>query len=192
MKSTYENYFASEPLPPSQYEILQERSIVAGSRRLLIALWDAHPRHMAARGCIRPKVEATKTRSAPPRKPVIEGRPAPRIRVVHQRKPGPLGQSIIDMAAAAFKIEPEQITGLARTNYIVSARFVVCKILREQTWADGSTRFSYPHIGSFLGGRDHSTIIHAVETFDDRARKYPEMWLGYESVKAGLAATDES
>lgn len=192
MKSTYDNYSAGEPLPPSEYDRAQERSIVTGSRRLLVALWDAYPRHMVARGCIRPKVEATKAQPALAREAAIYGRPTPRIRIVHQRKAGPLGQAIIDAVAAAFELEPKQIVGPSRASYIVSARFVACKILREQEWADGSKRFSFPHIGSFLGGRDHSTIIHAVEIFEDRARKYPEMWLGYESVKARLAASNAS
>ena len=38
-------------------------------------------------------------------------------------------------------------------------------------------------IGAFFGGRDHSTVIHAIKTFDDRARAYPEMIEAYEALK---------
>lgn len=38
-------------------------------------------------------------------------------------------------------------------------------------WAVRLTKLSYPHIGRIQGGRDHSTIIHAVKSYRDKRAK---------------------
>jgi chromosomal replication initiator protein len=60
----------------------------------------------------------------------------------------------------------QQMIGRIRTGEITAARSVVCSILRERG-------LSYPLIGRFLGGRDHSTIINSAEKFDHYCERYP-------------------
>lgn len=98
----------------------------------------------------------------------------------------PLGRGIIAAVAGWFGYSPDDLTGKSRKEHIVTARFVAAKLLRDQEWQhSGYVRFSYPEIGTLLGGRDHSTIIHACETFFDRARKFPAMLEAYEALKDG-------
>lgn len=52
-----------------------------------------------------------------------------------------------------------EIVGRARSGPLVAVRAVCCRILRERG-------MSYPQIGRVLGGRDHSTIINALNKFD--------------------------
>ena len=37
------------------------------------------------------------------------------------------------------------------------------------------TRFSLEEIGSYFGGRDHTTVMHAIRTVDERRRRDPEL-----------------
>lgn len=97
----------------------------------------------------------------------------------------PVSKAVIAAVAQWFGLTPSQITGKSRFKYIVSARFVAMRLLHEMYYETGAKRFSYPMIGSFFGGRDHSTVIHAIKTFDDRARAYPEMIEAYEALREG-------
>ena len=65
-------------------------------------------------------------------------------------------QDLVNEAARLFSLKSSEITGRSRQAYVARARFALCAALRER----GA---SYPQIGKWLGGRDHSTIIHAVE-----------------------------
>lgn len=99
------------------------------------------------------------------------------------RKNKPIGRAIIESVADWFELSVGELIGNSRKAYDVSARMVAIRLLRDVTWDSGHPRFSYPQIGSMLGGRDHSTVIHAITTFDDRARKYGEMTEAYKALK---------
>ncbi len=45
---------------------------------------------------------------------------------------------------------------------------------------------SYPVIGRHLGGRDHSTVIHAVQTVDKRRREDPRFRRMVEALMKNL------
>lgn len=64
-------------------------------------------------------------------------------------------KSIIDLVAKYFDINPKDITGKCRKKELVLPRQIIMYILREEC---GS---SYPNIGEELGGRDHTTAMHA-------------------------------
>jgi chromosomal replication initiator protein len=34
---------------------------------------------------------------------------------------------------------------------------------------------SFPEIGNFFGGKDHSTVIHAVKVIEEKKEKDPEL-----------------
>lgn len=57
-------------------------------------------------------------------------------------------------AAASLGEPVAALSGRSRVRAICQARWAVVIVLRE-------TGLSYPRIGKRLGGRDHSTIIHA-------------------------------
>jgi chromosomal replication initiator protein len=64
---------------------------------------------------------------------------------------------IIQMTSTMFGFTPEEIIGQRRHRPLVTARQVAMYVVRELT------DLSYPSIASCFGGRDHTTVIHAVE-----------------------------
>lgn len=61
---------------------------------------------------------------------------------------------IIEKVSEAFKVHRQDILGRAKYDFILPARFALCKILYERG-------MSYSQIGRVLD-RDHTTIMHAV------------------------------
>ncbi len=66
-------------------------------------------------------------------------------------------QVILDATSEAFGFSVEELCGPNRRRPLVTARQVSMYVFRELT------EFSYPAIGREFGGRDHSTVMHAVE-----------------------------
>ena len=64
---------------------------------------------------------------------------------------------IIEIVSAHFNLEPADLTGARRTKDIASARQVAMYLARELT---GN---SLNVIGNKFGGRDHTTIMYAIE-----------------------------
>lgn len=85
--------------------------------------------------------------------------------------------TIIAAVCAASDFTAEQIKGQKRDRPLARARQVACYLLRKHR------RLSYPQIGAMLGGRDHSTIIHAVRLVEDQ--------LGVDQPVTELVATVE-
>ena len=89
---------------------------------------------------------------------------------------------VLRLVGDYFGLKPEVITGKSRKSIHVSARFVAIQILFGMTYSDGRPRYTLTMIGKLFGGRDHSTIHHAVHSFEDRGRAYPEMVAAYEKL----------
>jgi chromosomal replication initiator protein len=66
-------------------------------------------------------------------------------------------QSILKAAAEFYNISLNDLVKRSRKKEIVKPRQVAMFLLREET------KLSFPEIGQKLGGRDHSTVIHACE-----------------------------
>jgi chromosomal replication initiator protein len=66
-------------------------------------------------------------------------------------------QVILDATSDTFGFSVEELCGPNRRRPLVTARQVSMYVFRELT------DFSYPAIGREFGGRDHSTVMHAVE-----------------------------
>lgn len=82
---------------------------------------------------------------------------------------------IITAIARALSIAPEEMAGRRRHRPIVRARQTCAYVL----WSRGN---SYLQVGRWLGGRDHSTIIHACREFEMHAtpkmRAVAERYIG--------------
>jgi chromosomal replication initiator protein len=72
--------------------------------------------------------------------------------VVHHEPP-----VILDAVARHFGVSVDEMRGKARHKEIVAPRHLAMFLLRE----DG--RLSYPQIGKLLGGKDHSSVLHACD-----------------------------
>ena len=66
-----------------------------------------------------------------------------------------------------FKIKKEEFFTKKRTQNIAYPRQIAMYLCREM--AD----FSYPRIGEFFGGRDHTTVIHAYEKIVKKIKEDP-------------------
>ena len=64
---------------------------------------------------------------------------------------------ILDETAKMFGFTVEDLCGKSRRRPLVIARQIGMYVFREMT------DYSYPRIAEEFGGRDHTTVIHAVE-----------------------------
>jgi chromosomal replication initiator protein len=68
---------------------------------------------------------------------------------------------ILETTAATFGLSIDELRGPSRTRPLVTARQICMYLFRELT------DYSYPAIGREFGGRDHTTVMHAVEKIRD-------------------------
>jgi chromosomal replication initiator protein len=64
-------------------------------------------------------------------------------------------QSIVANTAEYFELTIDELNSKSRTRTLVTARQIAMYLLRELT------DMSLPKIGEMMGGRDHTTVIHA-------------------------------
>ena len=78
--------------------------------------------------------------------------------LLSENQPRPITpQLILDEAAAQFGFTVEELKSKHRQRPLVTARQIAMYVMRELT------ELSYPNIAREFGGRDHTTVIHAVE-----------------------------
>jgi chromosomal replication initiator protein len=80
---------------------------------------------------------------------------------------------MLDEIASILGFEVEALKGKSRQRPLVTGRQIAMYVFREQT------DLSYPSIARLFGGRDHTTVIHAVEKI---ARQMGERKAIYEQV----------
>jgi chromosomal replication initiator protein len=81
---------------------------------------------------------------------------------VHPEPDATTPERIIGAVADGFQIKPDALVGRRRTQSIVLPRQVAMYLLRQLT------ELSLVEIGSFFGGRDHTTVIYALERIGER------------------------
>jgi len=80
-------------------------------------------------------------------------------------------KNIINTVAEYFDIEIEDIIGPCRKKNLAEPRQIIMYLMRVEM------RASYPTIGHEIGGRDHTTVIHAYDKIirnlktDDKLRQ---------------------
>lgn len=90
-------------------------------------------------------------------------------------------RDLITASGKAFNLTYEDVIGPVRRTRHVCARTVAARLLRDR----GN---SFPQIGRFLGGRDHSTAINLCANFDVRARRFPQIQEVYDRLSEAMAA----
>jgi len=78
-------------------------------------------------------------------------------------------EAIQRAVAERFNVSFNDLLGKRRTQNIALARQVAMYLCRKLT------AYSFPEIGAFFGGRDHSTVIHAQKIVTDRISSDPQM-----------------
>ena len=72
---------------------------------------------------------------------------------------------ILDATSRTFGFSIEDLCGPNRRRPLVTARQIAMYVMRELT------DFSYPAIAREFGGRDHTTVIHAVDKIGDQMKE---------------------
>jgi chromosomal replication initiator protein len=71
--------------------------------------------------------------------------------------------------AAHYRIEPSEMRSKRRARAVARPRQVAMYLAKKMTPR------SLPEIGRIFGGRDHSTVIHAVKTIEDLRQTNPDI-----------------
>ena len=88
----------------------------------------------------------------------------------------PFPADTVRNVANAFGINYSELIGRGRAGHLIEARSVAARLLRDRG-------MSYPHIGRHIGGRDHSTVINAVDKFDIYCRRCALAEQVYQSLR---------
>ncbi|HUP75007.1 MAG TPA: chromosomal replication initiator protein DnaA [Acidimicrobiales bacterium] len=104
--------------------------------------------------------------------------------IVNGQQPRPITpRLILDKTSDMFGFPIEEITGQSRRRPLVTSRQIAMYVTRELT------DLSYPAIAREFGGRDHTTVIHAVEKIGalmpERRQIYDQVTELIQRIKTG-------
>ena len=85
-------------------------------------------------------------------------------------------EMIMEAVAGYYKIGISDLTGKKRTRNIARPRQMAMMLTKELT------NLSLPAIGSSFGGRDHTTVMHAVKTIADLRKESPDTERDYQKL----------
>ncbi len=87
---------------------------------------------------------------------------------------------ILDATAFAFEVAAGDLRSKGRRHELVVPRQVAMYLMRE------FTSHSYPEIGQYFSGRDHSTVVYAVQKVTEQVTKDRELEERIQTVKGAL------
>ncbi|MBW3555516.1 MAG: chromosomal replication initiator protein DnaA [Actinobacteria bacterium] len=79
-------------------------------------------------------------------------------------------QVILEATAETFGFDVDELCGASRRRPLVTARQIGMYVFRELT------DYSYPAIGRQFGGRDHTTVMHAVEKISGQMKERRQIY----------------
>ena len=163
-------YGVAGGLTPGQRTALAQRvpqPLIEAAHTAALAAWEVR------QGRTAPAPEPAGSQRHRPRKPPQKAGPVQ----------DPVSREINAAVAAAYGMAAEQLSGPSRTRHVVSARQVAMYVLRELAG------MSYPAIGAALG-RDHTTVMSAVERVVAKMADQPALRRGVERLVARLGGGD--
>lgn len=78
---------------------------------------------------------------------------------------------ILMQVARDHDVSVKDLVSPSRYRRIAYARFDAMARLRAVLGVDGKPRFSLPHIGQMLGGRDHTTVLNGLRRWQEISAK---------------------
>jgi len=89
--------------------------------------------------------------------------------VFTQEQKEPTMEEIAQAVARWFGVRPEQLKAKGRSKEVVLPRQLAMYLIRERLSA------SLPEIGQFFGGRDHTTVLYAVQKIERQLKTDPKL-----------------
>jgi chromosomal replication initiator protein len=86
-------------------------------------------------------------------------------------------KDIIEIVAKFYNISSKEITSNSRRQELVVPRQIAVYLIREEL------NTSYPTIGNELGGRDHTTAMHAYNKISEQKEKNERLNQEINSIK---------
>lgn len=90
-------------------------------------------------------------------------------------------KEVIKTVAAHFRVTTTQLIGLKRSRPLVDYRHIAMFLLYEDL------RFSYVQIGMEFGGRDHTSVMHAVEKVRNSLETSEDTQINVSAIRASLS-----
>ena len=88
--------------------------------------------------------------------------------------------SVIAKTAQYFAFKPSELTGESRKAPLIAARHTAMYLMYKVLG------LPFEQVGRLFGGRDHTTVIHAVEKITEKIKTDPEMAKIIADIKHGL------
>ncbi|MEM9657133.1 MAG: DnaA/Hda family protein [Planctomycetota bacterium] len=98
------------------------------------------------------------------------------------RDENPTMKQIVTVASRYFRVNKAMLTGKSRRKSLVFARSIVVHLARRLT------ALSYAQIGVALGGRDHTTVMHADRSISQKAASDAQTQRALEQLERILRA----
>ena len=73
-------------------------------------------------------------------------------------------EDILDIISNESGVGVNEIVSRSRKKEIVNARFIFCSIMKDHY------NYSLVYIGELIGGRDHTSVIHAINQHRSRVK----------------------
>jgi chromosomal replication initiator protein len=89
-------------------------------------------------------------------------------------------EKVVDIVAREFNLTTDHLLGRERTREVALSRQVAMYLLREESNA------SLPQIGLALGGRDHTTVMYAIEKISDMLERDDQLRRRVVSIRQQL------
>ncbi|NTW22554.1 chromosomal replication initiator protein DnaA [Candidatus Falkowbacteria bacterium] len=97
--------------------------------------------------------------------------------IINYQQKSTNAKSVIDAVARFYDVAVKDITGQSRKKELVTPRQIIMFLLREEVNA------SFPTIGQELGGRDHTTAMHAHNKISKEVQENERLKQELESIK---------
>ena len=89
-------------------------------------------------------------------------------------------RQVIQVVAQYFDVQHEDLLGKSREKRLAFPRQIIMYIMREEL------KSSYPAIGNELGGRDHTTAMHAYDKISRELENNERFRQDFENIRQRL------